>query len=140
MGDDLIVNPVKDQVSVLLESIISCSIMLLIVVQEVELDNSGYWGESELVIMCTRLLNHSNNVAIVMVEGEAEGIDETTFCEAVMMGMSSVSVMMCGYYGSITWQVQPMLSAIKRFSDEFGKVKRSFQPFIPPDYVEHHME
>ena len=42
MGDDLIVNPVRDQVSVLLESIISCSIMLLIVVQEVELDNSGY--------------------------------------------------------------------------------------------------
>ena len=42
MGDDLIVNPVKDHVSVLLESIISCSIMLLIVVQEVELDNSGY--------------------------------------------------------------------------------------------------
>ena len=37
-----------------------------------------------------------------MVEGEAEGIDETTFCEAVMMGMSSVSVMMCGCYGSIT--------------------------------------
>ena len=42
MGDDLIVNPVRNQVSVLLESIISCSIMLLIVVQEVELDNSGY--------------------------------------------------------------------------------------------------
>ena len=44
------------------------------------------------MIMCTRLLNHSNNVAIVMVEGEAEGIDEATFCEAVMMGMSSVRI------------------------------------------------
>ena len=33
-----------------------------------------------------------------------------------------------------------MLTAIKRFSDNFGKVKRTFQPFIPPDYVEHHME
>ena len=42
MGEYLIVNPVRDQVSVLLESIVSCSIMLLIVVQEVDLDNSGY--------------------------------------------------------------------------------------------------
>lgn len=33
-----------------------------------------------------------------------------------------------------------MVSAIKRFGDEFGKVKRLFEPFIPPDYVEHHME
>ena len=54
------------------------------------------------MIMCTRLLNHSNNVAIVMVEGEAEGIDEATFCEAVIMGMSSVSIMMYGCHGSIT--------------------------------------
>ena len=30
-------------------------------------------------------------VAIVMVEGEAEGIDEATFCEAVLVGLKSVS-------------------------------------------------
>ena len=33
-----------------------------------------------------------------------------------------------------------MVSAIKRFGDEFGKVKRSFEPFVPPDYVVHYME
>ena len=32
-----------------------------------------------------------------MVEGEAEGIDETTFCEAVMMGMSSVRIYVTGF-------------------------------------------
>lgn len=36
-------------------------------------------------------------IAIVMVEGEAEDIDEATFCEAVSMGLQSVSGMIyCG--------------------------------------------
>ena len=35
------------------------------------------------------------SVAIVMVEGEAEGIDEATFCEAVAMGLESVSKITC---------------------------------------------
>jgi len=30
-----------------------------------------------------------------MVEGEAEGTDEATFCEAVLMGLESVSTMWC---------------------------------------------
>ena len=32
-------------------------------------------------------------VAIVMVEGEAVGVDEATFCEAVTVGLESVSNM-----------------------------------------------
>lgn len=62
---------------------------------------------------------------LVMVEGEAVGVDEATFCEAVTAGLESV---------------QPILSAIKRFSEEYGKVKRSFEPFVPPGYVEHYMD
>ena len=30
-------------------------------------------------------------IAIVMVEGEGEQVDETTFCEAVILGLESVS-------------------------------------------------
>lgn len=33
-----------------------------------------------------------------------------------------------------------MLSAINKLGDEFGRVKRSYEAFVPPDYVEHHME
>ena len=32
-----------------------------------------------------------NAIAIVMVEGEAVGVDEATFCEAVTLGLESVS-------------------------------------------------
>lgn len=41
---------------------------------------------------------------------------------------------------ALSFQLQPMLLAIKDFGDRFGKVKRSFEPLIPPDYVEHHIE
>lgn len=39
-------------------------------------------------------------VAIVMVEGEAVGVDEATFCEAVTAGLESVRTItyMMGHY------------------------------------------
>lgn len=35
----------------------------------------------------------------MMIEGETEGVDEATFCEAVLVGLESVSVKMLGIGG-----------------------------------------
>ena len=45
--------------------------------------------------MCYNGYYSNGTLLLVMVEGEAEGIDEATFCEAVLMGLESVSVVRC---------------------------------------------